>query len=113
MQLHFCNHSSSQVWVCIMFYDPGSCGPYGNWGTRGWWGMSPGQCAYVLNTNNRYAYFYAEGADGSVWTGPYGPIIAPSHAFDSCRDIFNNVDPRVNLREVYIASDSHTVNLVG
>jgi hypothetical protein len=47
-----------------------------------------------------------------VWAGAYGPVLAPRHVFDSCWDIGNNVDPYVYMREVYIASDHHTVNLI-
>ena len=112
MELHFRNNHGSTLWVCIGFYDPGTCGPYGNWGTRGWWNITASGEAYVVNTSNRYAYFYAEAADGGVWAGQYGPVLAPRHAFDSCWDIGNNVDPWVHMREVYIASDRHTVNLI-
>ena len=111
MELHFRNARGSQLWVCIAFHDPGSCGPYGNWGTRGWWSIPPSGRAHVLNTQNRYAYFYAEAADGGVWAGPYGPVLAPRHAFDSCWDIGNNVDPYVHMRQVHIPSGQHTVNL--
>ncbi len=85
---------------------------YGDWGTRGWWNIYPSQEAYVLNTSNRYAYFYAEAADGGVWAGPYGPVLAPRRRFDSCWDIGNNVDPYVHMREVYIASNNHRVDLI-
>jgi len=112
MQLRFRNNYGALLWVCIAFYDRGVCGPYGNWGTRGWWNIYPSGEAYVLNTNNRYAYFYAEAADGGVWAGPYGPVLAPRRVFDSCWDIGNNVDPYVYMREVYIPNDRHTVNLI-
>jgi hypothetical protein len=112
MQLHFQNNYGTRAWVCIMFYDPVGCGAYGNWGTRGWWVMDPGGRVYVLNTSNRYAAFYGEAADGAVWSGPYGPVLAPRHVFDSCVDIGNNVDPYVYMRLVDIRSDVHTVSLI-
>src|SRR5690242_11332689 len=83
MELHFRNNHGSTLWVCIGFYDPGRCGPYGNWGTRGWWNINASGEAYVVNTSNRYAYFYAEAADGGVWAGQYGPVLAPRHALDA------------------------------
>ena len=111
MELRFRNDYGTRLWVCILFHDPGRCGQYGNWGTRGWWVIEPGNEAYVLDTDNRNAYFYAEAADGGVWAGPYGPVLAPRRAFDSCLDISNNVDPSVHCRHVRLATSRHTVNL--
>jgi uncharacterized membrane protein len=111
MQLHFRNSYGPRVWVAIMYYDPSGCAQYGNWGTRGWWGIDYGQSAHVLNTNNRYAYYYAEADNGAVWSGPYGPIYVPWNGFNLCLNIGQTGARIVGLREVYIASDSHTVNL--
>ncbi|OHV27850.1 hypothetical protein BBK14_18845 [Parafrankia soli] len=111
MQLNFRNSYGPRIWVAIMFYDPSGCGAYGSWGTRGWWAIDYGASAYVLNTNNRYAYYYAEAADGAVWAGSYGPIYVPQTAFSSCLGIGQTNARIVGLREVYIASDNHTVNL--
>ncbi|HEY0639250.1 MAG TPA: DUF1036 domain-containing protein [Pseudonocardiaceae bacterium] len=112
MQLHFRNNYGPRIWVAIMFHDPAGCSAYGGWGTRGWWAIDHGGSAYVLNTGNRYAYFYAEASDGAVWAGPFGPIYAPSSAFSSCLNLGVTGARRVGLREVYIPSDVHTVNLV-
>jgi uncharacterized membrane protein len=112
MQLHFRNSYGPRIHVAIMFYDPG-CSSYGSpWGTRGWWGIDYGGQAYVLNTNNRYAYYYAEATDGAVWTGQFGPIYVPWQAFNLCENLGQTGARIVGLREVYIPSDSHTVNLV-
>ncbi|MEV4631608.1 DUF1036 domain-containing protein [Micromonospora sp. NPDC049523] len=111
MQLHFRNNYGLRIWVSIMYYDPG-CSAYGSpWATRGWWAIDYGGQAYVLNTNNRYAYFYAEAANGAVWAGGYGPIYVPQNGFDLCQNIGQTGARIVGLREVYIPSDVHTVNL--
>lgn len=114
MQLHFRNNHGSPVHVAIMFYSPDTCGDAGSWGTRGWWNISPGGEAYVLNTGNRYAAFYAEANDGSIWSGSYGPIYVHQQAFDSCVNIGdNNPATRiVGLRLVDMDSySSYYVNL--
>ena len=82
--VHFVNGHTRRVQVAIKFYQP-SCGQYGRpWGTRGWWLIDPGQSAYVLDTNNRFFYYYAECvSDGRVWSGDSPtPVYQP--AFDSC-----------------------------
>ena len=99
-----------------MFYSPDGCGDYGSWGTRGWWALGPiGGEAYVLNTDDPYAAFYAESADGAVWSGPYGPVYVHQTAFDSCVDIGDDSPETriVGMRLVDMNGyDSYTVNLV-
>ncbi|MDX6718681.1 MAG: hypothetical protein QOJ63_935 [Solirubrobacteraceae bacterium] len=95
--VHFVNGRARTVSVAIMFYDPDGCRDAGFWGTRGWWNISPGASAYVLNTNNRYFAFYAESvADGGVWSGNRGPVFVHRTGFDSCVNIGdNNPETRV------------------
>jgi uncharacterized membrane protein len=95
--VHFVNGHPHVVSVAIMFFDPKSCGDHGSWGTRGWWNISPGGSAYVLNTNNRFFAFYAESlADGAVWSGNSGPVFVHRTAFNSCVRIGdNNPETRV------------------
>jgi uncharacterized membrane protein len=115
MQLHFRNNSPARLWVAIMFYNPQGCADAGLWGTKGWWGIDPGGDAYVLNTNNTYAYFYAETATGVVWRGNFGPVYVHQTAFESCLKIGdNNPQTRiVGMREVYMNGYStYTVNLI-
>ncbi|MFG1841688.1 DUF1036 domain-containing protein [Micromonospora sp. NPDC049175] len=112
MQLHFRNSYGPRIWVAIMYYDTGCNSDGSSWATRGWWTIDNGGQAYVLNTNNRYAYYYAEAADGTVWTGPYGPIYVPQTAFSWCSNTGSTNARVVGLREVYIPSDKHTINLV-
>lgn len=112
MQLRFRNSYGPRIWVAVMFRESGACtGDYGGWRTRGWWAVDYGGTVHVLNTNNRYAYFYAEAANGAVWTGPYGPICVKSAAFGSCSGLCWTGADGVWMREVYIPSGSHTVNL--
>jgi uncharacterized membrane protein len=88
MQVHFRNSYTSRIWIAIMRYDPAGCGgQYGNWATKGWWSIQPGESVYAFNTNNRYFCYYAEAQDGGVWNGPYGPIYVYRDAFDSCVNI--------------------------
>jgi uncharacterized membrane protein len=113
MRLHFRNRYSTRIYVAIMFSNPGGCGEYGGWGTRGWWTIDPGGEAYVLSSGNRYAAYYAEAADGAVWGGPYGPIYVYPDAFDSCLNIGSTAASAVvGCRLVDMGSnDDYYVNL--
>jgi hypothetical protein len=86
--VHFVNGYSQRLQIAIAFYDT-SCTEAGRpWGTRGWWQINPGDSEYVLDTNNRYFYYYAEALDGSrLWTseGPFYPVLP--RAFTSCAGI--------------------------
>jgi uncharacterized membrane protein len=83
--VHFTNGYNRRVQVAIAFYQP-SCSKL--WGTRGWWIIEPGGSKYVINTNNRYMFFYAESvSDGRVWAGDVNNYIdayVTTQAFDSC-----------------------------
>jgi len=114
--LYFSNHHPTRVWVALMFYSPSSCGAYGNWGTRGWWGIDPGGTAAVFNGDidyNRYYAFYAKAADGAQWTGPYGPVYLYHHAFDSCVGIGSTDAYDVKgMRLIDVGDyDDYTINL--
>jgi hypothetical protein len=61
-----------------------------------------GDSAHVLNPDNRYAYYYAEAANGAVWTGPFGPIYVPPRDFILCSNIGQTGARIVGLREVHI-----------
>ena len=113
MKLHFRNSYGPRLWVSIMYYDPSNCGQYGKWGTRGWWAIDYGNSAYVLNTNNRYAYFYAEADDGAVWTGPYGPIYVTQNSFNLCLWLGAVDDRPVGLGEAFDRGHAVTVGLHG
>jgi hypothetical protein len=91
MKVIFRNSYTKKVWVAVMYYDPHSCGEYGNWTTAGWWAINPGKEAWAFSTSNRYACFYAEAHDGTIWTGHYGPAYVYHEAFKMCIDIGSNV----------------------
>ena len=83
--VHFSNGHTHRVQLAIKFYEP-ACSQYSGrpWGTRGWWLIDPGQSKYVLETNNRYMYRYAECVTcGRVWAGDSPTPVRPP-AFDSC-----------------------------
>jgi uncharacterized membrane protein len=114
--LYFRNSYSDRVWVCIMFYSPNTCNEYGNWGTRGWWGIDPGGRAAVFNGNsdyNRYYAFYAEASNGANWSGPYGPVYVYHEPFDSCINIGSTAAYKtVGTRLIDVGDyDDYTVNL--
>lgn len=114
-ELRFRNHYTSRLYVAIAFLDPGGCPNDGRWGTRGWWAIDPENEAHVLNTGNRYAYYYAEAIDGVIWAGHYGPMYVRQAAFDSCLNIGDNSPETrvVGLRQSDLGdADVHYVNLV-
>lgn len=84
MEIRFRNNYPATVSVAVMFYSPGTCGQHGNWGTRGWWNIAPGQMTHVLNTDNRFMCYYAEAGDGARWVGNFGPMYVYRNSFDSC-----------------------------
>jgi uncharacterized membrane protein len=113
--LHFRNSTSSTVSVTIMYYDPASCGGYGDWATQGWWNVAPGQEVNVKNTSNRYATFYAH-SDRLNWSGPYNAYVKSS-AFTSCVNI-GSTDSRIVGEQLVDLGDvsafpytTYTVNL--
>ncbi|MEV0611738.1 hypothetical protein AB0I81_00320 [Nonomuraea sp. NPDC050404] len=113
MQLHFRNRYTSKICIAIMFFSPDGCRNYGQWGTRGWWCIDPGGEVHVLNTGNRYATFYAEAANGAVWTSDSNYIMVVNHAFDSCIGIGVTPSRSVGTRLVDLGdSDRHFVNLI-
>jgi hypothetical protein len=56
----------------IVYYLDGINGP-ASWQTRGWFSIEPGQKKHVVDTHNRYIYFYGEMRSGNkrIWTGNY------------------------------------------
>lgn len=92
----------------------GTCDEYGGWATKGWWTLSPGQVKHVVNTKNRYVYWYAKSANGREWTGDdHHMYVDPKAPFESCRDIGVSSWDYVGLRTTHVGSNvgTHTVNL--
>jgi uncharacterized membrane protein len=98
-----------------MYYSPARCGSYGNWGTRGWWRVDPGQTklVWVGNTLNRYYAYYAHAADGAIWSGDRGPVYVYHEAFDSCLNIGSTAAyARVSMRLIDVDNyDNYTMTL--
>jgi len=71
MALYFQNQYSDTVWIAFL-YEDASCGAV-PWRKLGWWQVDSGDKFNAWNTDlrdvNRYAAFYAEGGDGSTWSG--------------------------------------------
>ena len=112
--VYFRNGTGETVWVAIMRYEPSGCAGYGNFQTKGWWRLEPGQAKRAMNTSSRYAYYYAHTASGVEWTGDYGPVYVYHRAFDSCVDIGSTAAyGTVGMRSVDLnwAGVNHTINL--
>lgn len=118
--LAFCNSYTEELWVAYMFYSPGDCGGEGdNWQTIGWFAIAPGACATVYandldDVNNRYWYFHAENADGSVfWAGPIG-VYVTDEAFNHCYGIGTTTSRIAGFRLLDVGdNDDYTVTLTG
>lgn len=64
-KLKFQNKCSKELQTLIRFKNYA-----GDWETKGWWILEPGETAYVEDTKNSVFYFYAEATDGSkTWQG--------------------------------------------
>jgi hypothetical protein len=97
MDLHFTNSYDDTSWVSGQ-----SCStvprhvPISDRGDAwGWWNIPPGGKAYVWNTDNQYAAYYAEATNGAVWTGPYAPVLVHPYAFDSALTLVTTAQIRV------------------
>jgi len=117
-QLHFHNYYGSTVSIALMYRDyTGTCDQYGGWATRGWWNVATDEDKYVLNTKNRYVYYYAYSWDGKVkWeSDDHHMYVDPKKAFHSCRDIGTSTWDYVGLDEINMGPTYkvYTVNLTG
>jgi uncharacterized membrane protein len=110
MNVYFKNNYTHDVWIAYTAYDPDNCAKYGNWSTHGWWKLCPGEQECVFETNNIYAYFYAEASDGTFWGGDDLAVDVSQNAFDSCIDIGTTQDWTVGMRQIVICGDT-TENL--
>lgn len=112
----FRNKTSVTIWVAFQWSSP-SCSDGGEWETKGWWKLEPGQTKTVFGQNlqnvNTYYYYYAEASDGSVWSGPFDTCV-PQSAFDWCLNTCCTPTCRtVGFREKYIDGyNNYTINLV-
>lgn len=66
-RIHYHNKCHETIWTAIHYRNMDK-----QWETNGWWKLTPGQQAYVANTQNRYYYIYAQNDNGSrTWSGNY------------------------------------------
>ncbi len=113
--VNFRNSYGKTVWVAIMRNDPDRCGGYGDWQTKGWWRLAPGEVKQAFTTSNRYAAYYARAEDGTQWTGDRGPVYVYHDTFDSCLNIGSTAAyGTVNMRLIDLngAGLSHTIDLI-
>ena len=113
--VNFRNSYGKTVWVAIMRYDPSGCGGYGDWQTKGWWRLDPGEVKQAFSTTTRYAAYYAKSEDGREWKGDRGPVYLYHDAFDSCLNIGSSAAyATVGMRLIDLdgAGLSHTINLI-
>jgi uncharacterized membrane protein len=112
----FRNSHDTTVWVAFMRYDPDRCRGYGDWQTKGWLRLKPGEVKQAFTTSNRYAYYYAKAADGTKWSGTNQsvksrPVYVYHSAFDSCLTIGStDAYGTVSMRRIEVRR-SLTVNL--
>jgi hypothetical protein len=78
----------------IVYYLDGKNGPT-TWQTRGWFRVDPGKKKHVVNTHNRYIYFYGETPSNKkkIWTGDL------PQWFEGKRYRFFKVDMGTNLKD--------------
>jgi uncharacterized membrane protein len=113
----FRNKTNTTVWVAFQWYSP-NCDNGSDWAVAGWWKLSPGQTKTVFGSDlqsvNAYYYYYAEGADGTVWAGPYNTC-TPIKAFNWCDNTCDNAPGTriLGYREKLVWwYNNYTVNLV-
>ena len=72
-EVRFTNSTGAKIYVAYMRLDwscQNTCGD--PWLVRGWINLDPGETETRANpTKNRWFYYYAEDANGTVWAGPY------------------------------------------
>jgi len=81
----FTNSTGTKIYVAYMRLDYGCqtlCGE--PWDVLGWINLDPGETETRANpTENRWYYYYAESANGAVWSGPYVAEVRQTQ-FEKC-----------------------------
>jgi uncharacterized membrane protein len=115
-----CNQYSEDVWVAILWFNE-DCGEPGventAWRTRGWYHITPGSCANVLDEDldeiNRYFYFYADNGSDVSWAGA-ASVPIPDTRFERCVGQMGEGDVSRGFREIDIGdNDDAILNLTG
>jgi uncharacterized membrane protein len=111
-----CNQYNEDVWVAILWFNE-DCGVDGEpWRERGWYHITPGSCANVLDEDldeiNRYFYYHAETLSGVYWAGAASTPI-PNDRFERCVGMMGESDVSQGFREIDIGeNDDAVLNLV-
>jgi Protein of unknown function (DUF1036) len=112
--VYFRNNYGRTIWVATERYNPGC---YGSWENQGWYRVEPGQSVHAFTTSNEYAYYYAQAADGAVWSGNYAGTVDPYYAYDFCTTGNTNQQSR-GMRSIDLGGSApwewyttYTVNL--
>ena len=73
-----CNQSSEKISVAIAYHDQDA----GNWVSRGWWNVDPGECKTPLSgeLRDRYYYLYGDG-EQHYWSGEHSFCVDNSDKF--------------------------------
>ena len=86
--VYFQNSYGKTVWVAVEYGNSGCNLPgIGNWENVGWYRLDPGQSRRLFTTTSRYAYWYADAADGASWSGYYSGKVNPYYAYDYCTSV--------------------------
>ncbi len=97
-QVHFINGHNRPLAVAVAYAND-SCTKL--WAVQGWWNIAPGGDVHVLNTTNRYMFFYAESSD-RVWAGDawenHADAYVTQKAFNHCIEIGTTTSRIVRMR---------------
>lgn len=110
MPLYFVNQAANTVWVAFAYYDTGCGEANQNFRKQGWWQITSGQTFNAWNTDlstvNRYAYFYAESADGATWAGTGNAwLYITQNAFNQCAFDNTNTTSQVDFIQLDFSGD--------
>jgi hypothetical protein len=89
-QVRFTNSTATKIYVAYSRRDDNCrsiCQDYGegSWDVLGWINLDPGETETRANpTSYRFFYYYAEGADGRIYNGVYGPREVTNSIFQKC-----------------------------
>jgi uncharacterized membrane protein len=105
MALYFQNSYSIEVSIAFAWFDSGCGADNQNFRKQGWWNLHSDETFLAwsvdLRSVNRYAYFYAEAADGATWSGTgRACLFITQAAFDQCAFNNTNCDQQVDFEEL-------------
>ncbi len=99
----FTNSTGAKIYVAYMRLDYNCRNVCGEpWDVLGWINLDPGETETRPNpTENRWFYYYAESANGAVWSGSYVAEVRQAR-FEKCRCLGVSPNPyhKVGFREL-------------